>query len=217
MPNPENKPEIHASYLEPTDMPAKVQDDTNTVLVNRSESNVLFVRALHGEQSLVSIAISPENDVHVAFPDGTTIFHPAKKSNAPSPLPLQAETQPEPEKEKPVRLRGRIGIAVRVMDSPTGGKMAVTQFSEHPGRAVWSYSNTLPEKPTKETIWWALAAFDEDVSLLEKTIVGKQEYDITCYLRSWTETIKSGGTKTVEGLRLLAIQPFIPRSRKAQS
>ena len=214
MPNPENKPEIHASYLEPTHMPAKVEDETNTVLVNRNESNVLFVRALHGEQSLVSVAVSPDNDVHVVFPDGTTIFHPANKSND-SPLPLQVETQPEPEKEKPVKLRGRIGIPVRVMDSPTGGKMAVTQFSEHPGRAVWSYSNTLPEKPEKQTIWWALAAFDEDVPLLEKAIVGKQEYDITCYLRSWTETTKSGETKTVNGLRLLAMQPFIPRSRKA--
>lgn len=132
MPSPENKPEIHASYLEPTAPPAKVKDEGNTVLVNRSESNVLFVRALQGDQSVVSIAISPNNDVHVVFPDGTTIFHPVKKQNELSPLPLQAETQTEPEKEKPVKLRGRIGIGVRVMDSPTGGKMAVTSFAEHP-------------------------------------------------------------------------------------
>lgn len=103
MASPENKPEIHASYLEPTDMPAKVEDDTNTVYVNRSESNVLFVRALHGEQSIVSIAITPDNDVQVAFPDGTTIFHPAKKPPDPSPLPLQPETpqlEQKPAKEK---------------------------------------------------------------------------------------------------------------------
>ena len=217
MPNPENTPEIHASYIEPTSLPAKVEDDRNTVLVNRNESGVLFVRALHGEQSLVSVAITPDNDVHVVFPDGTSIFHPANKPSDLSPLPLQVETQQKVEKEKPVKLRGRIGVAVRVMDSPTGGKMAVTSFGEHPGRAVWSYSNTLPEKPEKETIWWALAAFDDNVPLLEKAVVGKQEYDITCYRNSWTETTKKGETKTVNGLRLLAIQPFIPRSRKSQS
>jgi hypothetical protein len=80
---------------------------------------------------------------------------------------LQEEAQPEPETENMAKLRGRIGIPVRVMESPTGGKMAVTQFSEHPDRAAWSYSNTLPDKPEKQTIWWPLAAFDERVPLLE--------------------------------------------------
>lgn len=97
MPSPENKPEIHASNIEATVMPGKVEDDRNTVLVNRSEGGVLFVRALHGEQSIVSVAITPDNDVHVAFTDGTTIFHPGKTPHEPSPLPLQAETAKEKE------------------------------------------------------------------------------------------------------------------------
>lgn len=208
MPSPENKPEIHASYLAPTQMPAKIEDEINTVVVHRSESGVLFVRVLHGEQPLFSAAVTPDNTVNLIFQAGAV-------ASLATPLASQIETLPEPEKEKPVKLRGRIGIPVRVIDSPTGGKMAVTQFSEHPGRAMWSYSNTLAEKTEKQTIWWALAAFDDDVPLLEKATVGKQEYDITCYLRSWTETTKKGEPKTVNGLRLLSMQPFIPRSRKS--
>lgn len=64
----------------------------------------------------------------------------------------QHERLPAAEKEKPVRLRGRLGIPFRIKNSPTGGTMAVSSFAEHPNRgAVWSYSNTFPEKPQKDT------------------------------------------------------------------
>jgi hypothetical protein len=97
----------------------------------------------------------------------------------------QPEQEPTPDKEKPVKLRGRIGTEIRRKKSPTGGDMAVFSFAEHPNRAVWSYSNTLENKPEKDTIWWPVAAFDEYVSLLDGASKGR-EYDIDCFPRSWT-------------------------------
>src|SRR5712692_6710373 len=101
--------------------------------------------------------------------------------------PTQPDQKPLPEqKEKPVKLRGRIGTEIRRKQSPTGGDMAVFSFAEHPNRAIWSYSNTLEKKPEKDTIWWPIAAFDENVALLDGAAKGR-EYDIDCFPRSWTE------------------------------
>lgn len=116
------------------------------------------------------------------------------------------------EKSKPVKLRGRIGTDIRRKPSPTGGQMAVFSFAEHPNRAVWSYSNTLPNKPEKDTVWWPVAAFDEDVALLDGAVKGR-EYDIECFPNSWKET-KEGREITVNGFRLIGIQPFVRRTNK---
>ncbi len=124
-----------------------------------------------------------------------------------------AENVATPEPEKVIKLRGRFGIPFRVKSSPTGGTMAVSSFAEHPNRAVWSYSNTLPQKPEKDTVWWPVAAFDERVDLAKQIAIGK-EYDIACYIRSWTEAGKDGQEKTVEGLYLLEAQQFVRRSQR---
>jgi hypothetical protein len=125
---------------------------------------------------------------------------------------LQQEQEPTPEKQKPVKLRGRIGTDIRRKASPTGGYMAVFSFAEHPNRAVWSYSNTLEKKPEKDTVWWPVAAFDEDIQLLDEAEKGR-EYDIECFPNSWKDT-KDGREITVNGLRLIGIQPFVRRTHR---
>lgn len=125
----------------------------------------------------------------------------------------QPDKEPSPEeKEKPVKLRGRIGTEIRQKKSPTGGDMAVFSFAEHPNRAIWSYSNTLPIKPEKDTVWWSVAAFDENVTLLAGAAKGR-EYDIDCFPRSWTDT-KEGREITVNGLYLVGIQQFVRRTKQ---
>ncbi len=125
---------------------------------------------------------------------------------------LQEQQEPTPEEPKPVKLRGRIGTKIHEKDSPTGGKMAVFSFGEHPDRAVWSYSNTLEKKPEKDTVWWRVAAFDENISLLAGVVKGN-EYDITCFPRSWKE-LADGKEKTIDGLYLVGLQPVVRRTNK---
>ena len=126
---------------------------------------------------------------------------------------LQEQQEPTLEtKEKPVKLRGRIGTKIHEKDSPTGGKMAVFSFGEHPDRAVWSYSNTLEKKPEKDTVWWRVAAFDENISLLAGVDKGN-EYDITCFPRSWKE-LTDGKEKTIDGLYLVGIQSVGRRTKR---
>jgi len=211
MPNQENRPEIHPSSLEPIPMPAKIADDTHTVLVYRNEKDILFVRVQHEETVIFTMAVTPENAVHLHVPAALTPVSPDMQSLP--PVTISPETK---EQEQPVMLRGRIGTEIRRLSSPTGGAMAVFSFAEHPHRSLWSYTNTLPdaEKPAvvNNTVWWPVAAFDENVALLDGAVKGK-EYDLTCYKRSWKETGKNGKEKTVNGFSLLGLQPVTKRPR----
>lgn len=163
-----------------------------------SETDTSFTARIAYGDEVVLFTYSPPGKVEVMF------------NPAPLPTPEQAA---EPEKPKTVKLRGRIGTEIRRKPSPTGGTMAVFSFAEHPNRAVWSYSNTLAEKTEKDTVWWAVVAFDEDVQLLDSASKGK-EYDIECFANNvWKET-KEGREITVTGLRLVGIQPFRKRTNK---
>jgi len=164
--------------------------------INETETS-LTLQITYG-QEVVVFTYSPPGKVVVEF----------------NPAVEQKPEEPTPEPEKPVMLRGRFGIPFHVKESPTGGTMAVSSFGEHPSRAIWSYSNTLPQKPQKDTVWWQVAAFDERVELAKSIIIGSQEYDITCFPRTWKETEKNGKEKTVNGLYLLNAQPFVRRSQR---
>jgi hypothetical protein len=99
MPGPENKPEIiHASDIEPTELPVRVEDGKDTVIVHKNDSGTVFMRYWHEEQSVVSVAITPEQ-VHITLFNGGQLQFPRNTLNQPSPLPLQAET-PQPEQEQ---------------------------------------------------------------------------------------------------------------------
>ncbi len=208
MPSPEDQPDILLPPVTPTALPARVEDKEHQVWVQKSESGVLFVRVARGERLLFSASVSEQADVQLLFADGRQVIFPAKTETTPDAPTLKPET------EKPVRLRGRFGLPFRIKDSPTGGTMALSSFAEHPNRAVWSYSNTLAEKPEKDTVWWPVAAFDERVELAGSITISKVEYDITCFPRSWTETGKDGQTRTVNGLYLLEVKPFVRRSKR---
>ena len=90
--------------------------------------------------------------------------------------------------------------------------MAVFTFAEHPHEDKRSHSNTIKENPD-QTEYWTVGTFDERVTLLNTAVVGR-EYALTCYPRSWEETTKNGKTKTVKGLFLLNIEPFIKEKRR---
>lgn len=175
------------------------------MLKDQEPHSPFTLRSVNETDTSITLEISHAAEV-VLFtytPPGKVVFefNPAKE-----PAPM-TET-----KEKPVKLRGRIGTKVNEKDSPTGGKMAVFSFAEHPDRAVWSYSNTLETKPEKDTVWWRVAAFDENVSLLAGAVKGI-ECDITCFPRSWKEII-DGKEKTVDGLYLVGIQSVRRRTNK---
>jgi hypothetical protein len=59
MPGPEQKPElIHADEIEPTELPVRVDDGKDTVIVHKNNSGTIFMRYWHEEQSVVSVAIT---------------------------------------------------------------------------------------------------------------------------------------------------------------
>src|SRR5436309_14258784 len=86
MPNPEGEqPDMHANHLEPTALPARVEDDTHRVLVSKTDSGVLFVRARKGEQPLFSVAGHEIDSVQV-------LLHSQQQALA---IPPQESIQPQ--------------------------------------------------------------------------------------------------------------------------
>jgi hypothetical protein len=114
MPNPEGEqPDMHANHLEPTALPARVEDDTHRVLVSKNDSGVLFVRVSKGEQPIFSAAVDETDSVQVLFhsqQQAQPIPLPETEPSQEQATPLASQdtlAQPE-QKNKPVRLVGTV-------------------------------------------------------------------------------------------------------------
>lgn len=88
------QPSSHINHLEPTALPARVEDDTHRVLVSKNESGVLFVSISKGEQPIFSAAVDETDSVQV-------FFHSQQQAQ-PIPLP---ETEPSQEQVTPPALQ----------------------------------------------------------------------------------------------------------------
>lgn len=177
MPSPEQKSDFLPKTFLEAGIPAKVTDGKHTALIHKTESGGFFIKVSEGQTPLFSASVSQEGEVSLKVPGKKPeqealpgVLREEGQEVKPSEVQAQQvekgrqeeelkHAAPQ-EKEKPVRLRGRIGTQVFYQEGQNGKKIASFSFGEHPGRAAWSYSNTLPQRPEKDTVWWSVCAFE---------------------------------------------------------
>jgi hypothetical protein len=223
MAGPEQRPRQPAPQpLELQSEPMTITDGERTIHLRKREKDGALSFQVKREETVIFTAAILYNqetkaeEVRLFYGVPTEEF--ASSPLAETTLPdTQHETtsQEQKEKEEPVILRGRIATDIRRLTSPTGGDMVRFQFAEHPNRALFSYWNVEPENerpPLKgNTAYRSVGAFDENVELVEGAEKG-QEYDITCYKRTWKEP-DDGKQKTVTGFQLVGLQKVTKRAR----
>jgi hypothetical protein len=229
MASPEQRPELPASRpFEIQSEPMVVTDGKRSIhLRKREKDGALLVQVRHEETIIFTAAVAfneqlQKEEVRMGFALSTTEPSPSSLETTQSQdRQPEAASQEQKEKEEPVMLRGRIATDIRRMESPTGGTMARFQFAEHPNRSLLSYWHSEPENKRKpldgksNTVYRTVGVFDDYVALVEGAEKG-QEYDLTCFKRSWQEPSSNGKTKTVEGFYLLGLQKVTRRGKQVR-
>jgi hypothetical protein len=151
MTNPEKKANWQITNSEPTPLPARVEDDTHQVLVQKNESGTLFVRVAQGEQMIFTAAVSNEQDVSLAFADGRRVIFPAhqtKDDRLPQITNQQGEEQEKTPEHPPITLEGYpVRPAKYTVDESTGKKAYKLIIAHHPN-----------PKERKQVVYYDLAA-----------------------------------------------------------
>lgn len=114
MANPEQQPTDNQTETkhqqQPTELPvvplpARVADATHAVTVQRNDKGVLFVRVSSGATPLFSVAVTPENDIHVALP-GNKTGQPPEPFQTQEAKPGELPSTDEAKEPPPITIEG---------------------------------------------------------------------------------------------------------------
>lgn len=138
------KPDIHSTHIEPTDMPARVEDENHQVWVHKNESGVLFVRVAKQEQLVFSASVSAQNEVNMLFPDGRRVLFPAmRQEEAGEPLQPQAPEGKKPPEHPAITLEGNPAFKHKLVKGRYSLRLAYHPDPKYP--AVAKFYNVVAE------------------------------------------------------------------------